>query len=482
MNTPETTDKELELSGKLHFYKMLESADKSNTDESPIKFNYFNIASKVKPELEARLVREGIEYLEDKLDCLIYPYGHVDSTVLRYHPFDPPEPDKDESLEYYREKEWLSPKRFLSSSVFYASKAWQKIKEDLKLNKEVIKKVHSLLKLDRLKNHIENIIEEIKNSDLRNYADTHETELFQGGVIFKVYRGNEQTDRLRTESTVLEFFQKELPELNTPKVYCHGKLGDFYVLLIEKIEGLTVDDHVKKLKNYKQEIKLLEQILDRVVKIGVEGYTNDISTLYSKLTKENMSGWLDKGIIDKLKTEKSECLLQRIKDNYNLITELLLNSPFLYNKDIPTRNWLIKRNGDLCTIDFENTHFGPIQLDLVTLFEGRNGFRLKNRELTPILKRVCEKINNYIKNNNKSLSEFKEYDFVKAYFAASVHRNLSMAGTNTEKNNQKQTVKHLKKAVYSANKLQKIIRDEKEKKSLKDLSDSICKLQLSLLQ
>lgn len=425
---------ELEASGKLHFYEMLKSADKSNTDETPIKFNYFNIASKVKPELKTRLITEGIKYLEDKLDCLIYPYGHKNSHVLRYHPFDPPEPDKNEPFEYHHAKEFLPPKMFLRSQTFYTSETWQKIKEELRLDKELRKKVHSLLNLDRLKNHIENIIEEIKNSDLRNYADTHETELFQGGVIFKIYRGQEQIERLRAESDALEFFQKELPDLRTPRVYCYGELGDFYALLEEKIDGVTADKLFKKIKNNSKKKRfILERIIENLVTIHTK--SSGLCSTYGKSDEQGYLEWLKNSFVVRVSnnggynTEK----LELVSKYYKPIAKLLANYKIqVFNKDANLKNWVItdSHNSKSCyAIDFENTSIAPPQLDLVSILEDRN-LRLNKKEKEEFKKGYIDKFNS-IETNCTKIKSYEEFNQV--YNAAIVHMNLVYTGFSSEK-------------------------------------------------
>ena len=350
--------------------------------------------------------------------------------------------------------------------------------------KKIRKNLDSLFRLNELKTYIYKIMAKIENNNLRNYTDNHNTKIFQKNVIVKIYKGEDSINRLGNESKTLDFFQKNLLEFHTPKVYCHGRLDDSYILLMEHITGPTINKYLEKIKrkNSQPKIDLLKRILDQAIRIGVEGYVNNLDTLYGKLNEQKIFNWLELGIIKKLKTKKSKEYLQRIKMNYDLISNLLLSFPFLYNKDIPTKNWLIKEDEQICVIDFENTHIGPIQLDLVTLFEGKNSFELEEQDLIPILKYTCKKINDYNTKKRKKLSKFGEQDFIKTYFAASVHRNLSMAGTNKEWNNEKQIIKHLRRASYSTDKLQGFIEQEEEKTSLQNLGAAIYEFYLSHLQ
>lgn len=472
---PDEGLKDLEPFGKLHFYKMLKSADEASTDESSIKFNYFNIVSKLKPELETRLITEGIDYLEDKLERLIFPYGHQNSPICIYHAFDPPQPDKNEPDEYHFAKESsLSTRIFLKSKIFNESETFQKIKEDLKLNKEVRKKVHSLLNLERLENHIRLIIEEIKNSDLRNYADTHETELFQGGVIFKVYRGKEQIDRLRTESAALEFFQKELPDLRIPRVYCHGKLGDFYVLLEEKIEGLTADEHFKKIKNGEKKKVILKGIIESLVNIHIKG--KGLSSTYGKADEQGYLEWLKNSFVVRVsnKSEYNANGLELVLNHYKPIARLLANyKTQVFNKDANLRNWIITNSHDsrFCyAIDFENTSIAPPQLDLVSILEDKN-LRLNKSEKEEFKKYYTDKFNS-IETEPIRIESYEAFN--KAYNAAIVHMNLVYTGFSSEKygGSNKRKCKHLQlKSLTSAlNAIRWLLKNEVNQEEKKDYS------------
>lgn len=315
----------------------------------------------------------------------------------------------------------------------------------------------------------------------RNYSDIHKTQLKNNLTFLKIYQDNPELKE--KEIKILTLLKDK--KINVPQWYCHGNIylgPDF--MLQERIEGITIDKYLKRIKNKDSHKKrdLLEKILDSVVEIGIEGYVNNLPTLYGKLTKQKIAEWLRVGIINKLKTERSEDLMQRIEDDYDPISKILLDSPFLYNKDIPTKNWLMRKDGMLYVIDFENTHLGPIQLDLVTLFEGKNGFKLEENELIAILKYICEKMNDYIKKKDKNLPKFEEEEFIKTYFAASVHRNLSMAGTNKEKGDERQMIKHLENAKHSIEKLQNFIRNRKEKEALKKIENTLSEIRLSYLQ
>jgi len=418
---------ELDKSGKLHFYNMLKSADESYKDERPIKFNYFNIVSKIKPELEKLLVTKGIEYLEDKLDCLIYPYGHEDSNVLRYHYKDPPEPDKNESYEYHLAKESLPPKMFLKSKTFYTSETWLKIKDEIRLDKELIKKVYSLLNLEKLEHHINSIIEEIKNSDWRNYANTHETELFQEGVIFKIYLGKEQTDRLRAESVALEFFQKKLPELNTPRVYCHGGLGDFYVLLEEKLGGVTAEQFFKENRDVKKKNTTLRNIIENLADIHLNG--RNLDTTYGEIDEKKCLEWFKAGFLDRL-------------SEYNLDLELLIKcyepaarhlSSYknkVLNKDANLKNWIITDDSKIHAIDFENTGIRPPQLDLVQLLEDKT-LNLKRNDKEELKRYYVQQFN---RKEGADMPKIDDYEtFNKVYHCALLHRYLINTGFSSEK-------------------------------------------------
>lgn len=327
--------------------------------------------------------------------------------------------------------------------------------------------LNSLFHLDELKNHINLMIDRIKKSDLRNYTSTYKPNIFDREVIFKVYRGDEPHNLLQNEFSTIDFFSKNISSYTKfclpPTIYCYGRLGDFYVLIMEKICGITLDKFFKELEQDKQK-SIIDILLEDIIKIGVEGRVNNLPTLYGELTEQKLHEWLKKGIIEKLKTEKTANLMQKIKDNYNIISGLLLNSPFFYNKDSPTGNWLVN-DTYIGIIDFENTHFGPLQMDLITLFEGKNNIELEKDELIQVLKDIPEKVNKYVTENKKEFPILNENDFIKTYFAASIHRNLSMAGTSKERNDLNQMIIHLERAKYSAEKLKSLIEDKNESSS-----------------
>lgn len=331
--------------------------------------------------------------------------------------------------------------------------------------------------IQELKKRVFEILREkdVNLEETRNYATFHETQLILKDTFLKIYNPSFKVNDLReSEAKALEFF-KELG-LNVPCWYYHGKIKEHYdIMIMERIEGEPLDKKIEIL-DYRSKKNLLKKVLNKAIKIGIEGFVNDLPTSYGELTAEKISEWLNKGVIDKLKTKESESLLEKIKDNYHEINKLLLNSSFLYNKDIPTKNWLIGKDDKIYSIDFENTYFGPIQLDIVTLLEGRNGFELEDQELIQILKYTCKKINDYLTKKHEYLSQFSEEDFIKTYFAASIHRNLSMAGTNKERENEWQMNKHLEKAKYSLTQLQKFV-DSKGRKELQNLKRIIHKFQ-----
>jgi len=342
--------------------------------------------------------------------------------------------------------------------------------------------LNRLLHLDKLEEHIQVIIEQIKKSGSRNYAGTHMLNAFNKEVIFKVYKGDKPNNLLQNEFSAIDFFRHQQGLLKVcllPLVYCYGRLDKFYVLVMEKMKGVTLDKYLEALEPQTSK-KVIDKVLEDIIKIGIEGRANNLPTLYGELTEEKINEWLEKGVIKKLTTKKTELWLQKLEYAYNEVKELILNHPFFFNKDIPTGNWMVN-DFSVGLIDFENTHFGPIQLDLVTLFEGRNGVSLEDAELIHVLKDLSKKINDYASRNNKNFPTIDENEFIKTYFAASIHRNLSMAGTNKEKNYLDQTIKHLERAEYSTKKLQSLIKN-KNSESLQRLNYIIYNIKLNLLQ
>ncbi|MCG2717976.1 MAG: hypothetical protein L6408_03980 [Nanoarchaeota archaeon] len=327
---------------------------------------------------------------------------------------------------------------------------------------EVISNFNSLFCLNKLENHTLNLINEIKNSDLRNYTSVHSTEIFKDEVIFKIYRGTEASKLLVNESLALNALQKRFTRwresFGIPKIYCYGQLNDFYTLIMEKVDGITADKFFKKIKDSKTKKRILKNFIEHLADIHIEG--KDLETTYGTLNESSCLDWLKTGFWDRI--ENKQLNLESLLELYKPIAKQLADYKIkVFNKDANLKNWIIKKDASCYAIDFENTGLRPPQLDLVQLLENEV-LNLSESDKEELKKHYVNIFNKKANPNFQKIENYKEFDRV--YNCASLHRNLVYSGFSSEKfkNKNPKKSKHLqlRSLEFSLNSLKYLIKEE----------------------
>ena len=160
-------------------------------------------------------------------------------------------------------------------------------------------------------------------------------------------------------------FYRRIQSPHIPKVFYNHSDGDNHWLLLENVEG----QHPANL-DCKQALDLVHRVRKIINEIGsVEPYRFDLSENgYESFVNSTIK------LLQKLRREGSlkkvdEAVIMRIKDylSNQAVLEVVRSQCGLLHGDLLYKNIIIRSNGNIAIIDWQNILFGPEGIDIYNL-------------------------------------------------------------------------------------------------------------------